>query len=50
MTDMEYSRNERSISKLISMGSMYPITSSPPDESEPELMFLRAMFPSFLDV
>jgi hypothetical protein len=28
MTDMEYSRKERSISKLISTGSMYPKVSS----------------------
>jgi len=27
MTDIEYSRKERSISRLISIGSMYPSTS-----------------------
>src|SRR5271155_1285470 len=30
MTDMEYSRNERSISSWISMGSMDPLTGSSP--------------------
>src|ERR1700733_11518957 len=40
MTDMEYSRKERSISSWISMGSMKPSTADPPPPSPPDLPLL----------
>src|SRR5580698_6016785 len=42
MTDMEYSRNERSISSWISMGSMKPKTAVSPPPPSPELPFVPA--------